>query len=55
MCMKQNWDQTSGFFDFKKAITTADGIRHTFTLQRGVNAPRPMGSYNLSFNQRCAS
>jgi hypothetical protein len=36
MCMKQNWDQTSGFFDFKKAITAADGIRHTFTLQRGV-------------------
>lgn len=36
MCMKQSWDQTSGFFDFKKAITAADGIRHTFTLQRGV-------------------
>ena len=34
--MKKKWNNATGIFDFKKAITAADGIRHTFTLQRGV-------------------
>lgn len=35
--MKQTWDATSGFFDFSKALTASDGMRHNFTLVRGVD------------------
>lgn len=35
--MKHTWDMTSGFFDFGKAMTAAGGIRHNFTLERGVD------------------
>lgn len=35
--VKQTWSATSGFFDFSKALTASDGIRHNFTLERGVD------------------
>jgi|GEM_PF-5163305 len=35
--MKQERDTTSSDFDFTKAMVAADGIRHTFTLKRGVD------------------
>ena len=35
--LKDNFKNLPGFFDFKKAMIAADGIRHTFTLERGVD------------------